>query len=395
MMMSTCTKTYLILTAVGVSGVLAAQAPSQQANVVPAATVKAAQPASQPAEPELPSLRISMPAPALKVAKWFKGEPVEKLEAGNVYVVEFWATWCGPCRATIPHVTELAHKHSGQAVFIGVSVWERPAEKTDEGIAALVEPFVKEMGDKMEYRVAADGIGREMAQSWMTAAGRNGIPCAFIVGKDGNIAWIGHPMGMDKVLEEVIAGTFDVQAEARRQEAELRQQQERLKLERPIRDALAAKDNKAVVEAVDKALAAQPEMEEDLMPVRFNALVQVDEAAAFAYLKALLEKGAFEKNPYHAYNAAAIVSRNVEKLKNPDYALVVTALEKAKAGEQENPGVLAFYAEMLAHIGRSAEAVEVQQKAIQKAGPLVGKGMTQTWLDTQKTRLEEYKAKKK
>jgi thiol-disulfide isomerase/thioredoxin len=389
---SMCVKAYLIVTIIGVSSMPAAQTAAKQTN---AATARTAQAASQPADADLPSLRIGMSAPALKVAKWFKGEPVEKLETGTIYVVEFWATWCGPCRATIPHVTELARKHSGQAVFIGVSVWERPTEKTDEGIAALVEPFVKDMGDKMEYRVAADGIGREMAESWMTAAGRNGIPCAFIIGKDGSIAWIGHPMSMDKVLDEVIAGTFDVQAEARKQEAELRQQQERLKLERPIRDAMAAKDNKAVVQAIDKALAAQPDMEEDLMPVRFNALVQVDEAAGFAYLKALLEKGAFEKNPHYAFNAAAIVSRNAEKLKNPDYALVVTALEKARAGEQDNPNVLAFYAEMLAHAGRSVDAVEVQQKAVKTAGPLIGKGVTQAWLDAQKARLEEYKTKKK
>jgi len=387
---SMCVKAYLIVAIVGISSVSAGQTAAKQAN---AATAKTAQAGSQPADSDLPPLRIGMPAPALKVAKWFKGEPVEKLETGTIYVVEFWATWCGPCRATIPHVTELARKHSGQAVFIGVSVWERPTEKTDEGIAALVEPFVKEMGDKMEYRVAADGIGRDMAESWMTAAGRNGIPCAFIIGKDGNVAWIGHPMGMDKVLDEVIAGTFDVQAEAKKQEAELRQQQERLRLERPIRDAMAAKDNKAVVQAIDKALAAQPDMEEDLMPLRFNALVQYDEAAGFAYLKTLLEKGAVEKNPYYAFNAAAIVSRNIEKLKNPDYALVITALEKAGAGEQDNPNVLAFYAEMLAHAGRSADAAEVQQKAVKVAGPLIGKGVTQAWLDTQKTRLEEYRKK--
>jgi thiol-disulfide isomerase/thioredoxin len=393
-MVSKSGKAYLAVAIFGLSSMAAAQTPAQEPHAASAGAVQAAQPASQPTEPALPSLRVGVPAPALAVAKWLKGEPVERLEAGNVYVVEFWATWCGPCRATIPHMTELAHKHSGQATFIGVSVWERPTEKTNEGLVALVEPFVKEMGDKMDYRVAVDGIEREMAQSWMTAADKNGIPCAFIVGRDGNIAWIGHPMSMDKVLEEVIAGTFDVQAEAKRQEAEWRRQQERVKLEKPIRDALAAKNNKAVVEAVDKALAAQPEMEEDLMPVRFNALVQIDEAAGFAYVKALLEKGDFEKNPYHAYNAAAIVSRNAEKLKSPDYALVIAALEKGGAGEQENPGVLVLYAEMLSRVGKIAQAVEVQQKAVEKGGVLVGKGLTQAWLDTQKTRLEEYKAKK-
>jgi thiol-disulfide isomerase/thioredoxin len=372
-----------------------ANAASQTAaRPVTAAAARSPQSAKE-AESELPALRIGMEAPDLKIAKWVKGEPVAEFKAGNVYVVEFWATWCGPCRATIPHMTELARKHSGQATFLGVSIWERPAEKTNEGILALVEPFVKEMGDKMEYRIAVDGIGREMAESWMTAAGKNGIPCAFIVGKDGAIAWIGHPMSMDKVLEDVIAGTFDVKAEAKRQETEWRQQQERAKLERPIRDALAAKDNKAVVEAIDKALAVQPEMEEDLMPVRFNALVQVDEAAGFVYLKTLLEKGSFEKNPYHAFNAGAIVSRNIEKLKNPDFALVVAALEKGQAGEQENPGVLVIYAEMLSRVGRGSDAVAIQQKAVQVGTPLVGKGLTQAWVDAQKARLEEYKTKNK
>jgi len=389
-MASTCIRVFLSLAMIGV-----ANAASQTAaRPVTAAAARSPQSAKE-AEPELPALRIGMEAPDLKIAKWVKGEPVAEFKAGNVYVVEFWATWCGPCRATIPHMTELARKHSGQATFLGVSIWERPAEKTDEGILALVEPFVKEMGDKMEYRIAVDGIGREMAESWMTAAGKNGIPCAFIVGKDGAIAWIGHPMSMDKVLEDVIAGTFDVKAEAKRQETEWRQQQERAKLERPIRDALAAKDNKAVVEAIDKALAVQPEMEEDLMPVRFNALVQVDEAAGFVYLKTLLEKGSFEKNPYHAFNAGAIVSRNIEKLKNPDFALVVAALEKGQAGEQENPGVLVIYAEMLSRVGRGSDAVAIQQKAVQVGTPLVGKGLTQAWVDAQKARLEEYKTKNK
>ncbi len=266
-MTSTYIKTFLILAAFGIS-IAAAQSPAKDPNATPAPAAKAdpakpqaAQPASPAAEPTLPAVRVGVPAPAFKVATWFKGTPVERLEAGNLYVVEFWATWCGPCRATIPHLTELAHKHNGKVTFVGVSVWERPAEKTNEGISAIVEPFVKDMGDKMDYNVAADTVDRTMATTWMTAAGQNGIPCAFVVGRDGKIAWIGHPMEMDTVLEEVIAGTFDVQAEAKRQEIEWRRQQERQKLEAPIRAAMAAGDNKAVVEAIDKAIAAQPDME--------------------------------------------------------------------------------------------------------------------------------------
>ncbi len=42
----------------------------------------------------------------------------------------------------------------------------------------------------------------------MEAAGQNGIPCAFIVGKDQKIEWIGHPMQMDAVLEQVVSDSW-------------------------------------------------------------------------------------------------------------------------------------------------------------------------------------------
>ncbi|MEN6427422.1 MAG: TlpA disulfide reductase family protein [Phycisphaerales bacterium] len=395
-MTSTFIRASLIMVVFGLSNVIAAQSGAKEPNAVPAATAKPQAVQTQPVpEATQPALRVAMPAPALKVAKWLKGTPVEKLDAGKIYVVEFWATWCGPCKVTIPHLTELAHKHAGKVSFVGVSVWERPKEQTNEAIFALVEPFVKEMGDKMGYSVAADGIDKAMATTWMAAADRNGIPCAFIVGRDGKIAWIGHPAAMDAVLDEVIAGTFDVQAEAKRQEIEWRNAQERVKLEAPIRAALAAKDNKAIVEAVDKAIAAQPEMEQDLMPVKFRSLLQIDEPAGFAYLRILLENGSIEENPYNAFNAALILSQQAATVKSPDYALVVAALEKAKAGEHDNPTVLSLYAEMLSHVGKIDKAVEMQEKAIEKAGPLIGQRLPQTWLDAQKARLEEYKAKSK
>ena len=249
------------------------------------------------------------------------------------------------------------------------------------------------MGDKMDYNVAADGIGKTMATTWMIAADQRGIPCAFVVGRDGKIAWIGHPAAMDTVIEEVLAGTWDVQAEARRQEIEWRKQQERDKLEAPIRAALQAKDDKAVIEAIEKAIAVQPEMEEDLMPVKFRSLLQVDEAAGFAFLRTLLENGSIEKNPFHAFNAAFILRQQGNNLKSPDYALVVRAMEKVKVSEQDDPTILTLYAEMLSRVGQMDKAIEMQQKAIEKAEPLVGQRFQQTWLDKEKARLEEYKAK--
>jgi thiol-disulfide isomerase/thioredoxin len=150
-------------------------------------------------------LKIGDAAPAIAVGKFVKGEPVKSFEPGTVYVMEFWATWCGPCVKAIPHVSELQAKYKDKGVVvIGTSVWERDAAQ------AKVEPFVKQMGDKMNYRVAVDdrsGDGKgKMAETWMLAAGQNGIPCSFIVDKSGTIAWIGHPMELEKQLEKVVAG---------------------------------------------------------------------------------------------------------------------------------------------------------------------------------------------
>lgn len=152
---------------------------------------------------EAQSLGPGSPAPKLEVKTWYKGTPVKELAKDKIYVVEFWATWCGPCIQVIPHVTDLAKKNT-DVTFIGVSVWE-------DDVDGNIKKFIDNMGDKMVYNVGYSGNQEGMAKSWLEPAGQNGIPASFIV-KDGVIQWIGHPQGLDEPLKQVKDGTFDLEA---------------------------------------------------------------------------------------------------------------------------------------------------------------------------------------
>jgi thiol-disulfide isomerase/thioredoxin len=335
---------------------------------------------------------VGSPAPAIKVAKWYKGTPVTELKEGQVYVMEFWATWCGPCIAAMPHVTELAKKHEGKATIIGVSVWERPADKTNEAIDALVKPFVESQGEKMGYNVAAEGADGFMATNWLAAAGQSGIPCSMIIGKDKKIAWIGHPMGMDEPLEKIIAGTWDVKAEAARYAEARAKKEAQAALLSAVRDAMGRNDPKGVVTAIDSAIEKNPEMESQLFPVKFEALVQSDEAAAFAFLKKWYENGGAEKEPVNGYNAFIGLSRHAEAVKKPDWALMAQVLDKVNTVRgKKDPQIMAAQAAASFKAGDKKTAVECQEKALELAAS--SSNVPAAWVDAQKKKLDEYKAK--
>ena len=157
----------------------------------------------------LSAAKIGDPAAALQIKDWVKGSAVDVRDGKNIYVVEFWATWCGPCKQTIPHLTELQKTYKSKGVvFVGVS---------DEK-ASVVKPFVSKMADKMDYVVGCDKDGKT-SEAYMEAYGQGGIPTAFVVNKESKVVWVGHPMdGLDTVLEQLVAGKFDVAAAVKRDE---------------------------------------------------------------------------------------------------------------------------------------------------------------------------------
>src|SRR3974390_3519188 len=81
-----------------------------------------------------PTLKVGDPAPKLQVGKWVQGEPVKGFEHGKAYIVEFWATWCGPCRASIPHLNDIHNKYKDKGLVVIGQDCSEPNEN-------LVAPF--------------------------------------------------------------------------------------------------------------------------------------------------------------------------------------------------------------------------------------------------------------
>ena len=101
---------------------------------------------------------------------------------GKPLLVEFWATWCPPCRKSIPHLNEIYAKYKAQGLqVIGI---------TDEN-EAIVEKFQKQI--PMDYDVAIN-----TPQSVYQQFGIQAIPTAFLVDKSGKIVWAGHPMELSE-----------------------------------------------------------------------------------------------------------------------------------------------------------------------------------------------------
>lgn len=311
------------------------------------------------------ALKPGTKAPAIKVAKWVKGSPVSAFKSGQVYVVEFWATWCGPCRTTIPHLSELAAKYKGKATVVGVSINEN-----DPAYIAKVGKFVGEMGNRMSYTVAADTAASQgtMARTWMDAAGQSGIPTAFVVDKKGKVAWIGHPMdGLDEVLPKVIAGTFDVAAEAKRkaaEEAKMAKLQAAFQKFVRLTDAGKTKEAMAVLDGLSKSF---PELAESFQTARFMATLRSDSKAgtAMANKMAAAAKG----DPQKLNQIAWMMVDENTKAVDPDFETAIRIAKQAvDASGRKDPAILDTLAYALWRSGKSADAIELGEEALAKAG---------------------------
>lgn len=327
-----------------------------------------------------PKLTVGSKAPSLDIEHYIhedlgKFEPVADFEDGKVYVVEFWATWCGPCIQSMPHLVELQERYREDGLQI-VSISDEDLE--------TVEAFLKrDYPDKEDvtfaeltsaYTLTVDPDGSS-TDDYMRAANQNGIPAAFLVGKTGLIEWIGHPMSLDEPLEQVIEGTWDREAFKEQMARQQRLEEAMQKVNR-----LAGEGNyEDAIKVIDKVLeefaGADDEMAQSVRKqlTQFKYGLRLDSGDlsedVMKYFRGQLKeaKGNPQAMAQFSYGLMSSIQQGAKVGKLADETLVALNAEIEGANAQIQPLMHVLVAQMNASLERFDAAIEAQKQAIEKS----------------------------
>ncbi|WP_316825000.1 TlpA disulfide reductase family protein [Pedobacter miscanthi] len=147
---------------------------------------------------------INMPAPAFSLTN-LKGEKISLASLkGKIVILDYWATWCGPCVASFPGMQKALAKYSNNpnVVFLFVNTWQ-----TEDNREKLVTDFIAEK--KYNFNVLYDTKNEKDPSKFdvVSAYKVDGIPTKFVIDGDGNIRFkaVGFSGSDDGVVKEIDA----------------------------------------------------------------------------------------------------------------------------------------------------------------------------------------------
>jgi thiol-disulfide isomerase/thioredoxin len=324
-------------------------------------------------------LMVGDKAPRLQTGKWIQGEPVAAFASNHIYIVELWATWCGPCVQSIPHLNQLWQRFQDK----GVIIVGQDVSDSDEAVA----PFVKKMGDRMTYRVALDDksqyAGGWMAEHWWKRkVNIHGIPMAFVINRDGFIAWIGHPMALkEQVLADIVAGNYDMACAAVEYRKELQLDKKFQELKQKLYSAIENKKWTEAEFAMDQIDNLLPKFKKSFTEQRLKILLgkkEFDDAYQFAdtFSEAHAKDDVWQNKLAWTIVTAGTVNDRCIGLAE---SMAERAVQLSK-GKENEAGALDTLARAQFMRGKKQEAVSTGEKALNIVSDLEEKGRLESRL---------------
>ena len=179
------------------------------------------------------AVKIGEQAPELQVSSWIKNGPASLAEGKgkNIYIIEFWSTKNKECVKTMSYLHKLKGRYSDLSI-ISISTQK----------AAELKKFISQYKN-ISYKIASDE-NKKTYNAYMQ--GHAKTPIAFIVNKNGTVAWIGHPLDTSLPIKRMVTGKFDITKSARRQ-----------KIYKQLQVLVSVKKYNEALKAIEKELKSE------------------------------------------------------------------------------------------------------------------------------------------
>lgn len=155
------------------------------------------------------NIAVGQPAPKINVTNWLANKPADESLAGKFIVLEFWATWCGPCLKAVPHLNELQSRFDRPDLYF-ISMTDESADRTETTLRRV----------NFESMVATDETKQTQIAFGDGQKGLEQFPLTVLIDKDNIVRWIGEPEELtEPLMEAFLAGQKIEEAAAKEEQS--------------------------------------------------------------------------------------------------------------------------------------------------------------------------------